>query len=162
VIQIQATFTGYGGRPCSLFSAYDPEARVLAVGAEADYRTERRSGCVVLTNIPDIPRDGLFSDAELLASIRAFYALKAGVAADGKSPRLVFGERAARANPEQSIERDGIDASGPKYRISEGVTCGQVAALATCLHAMRSDTVERAVTMAEELRRLSMGAILTI
>lgn len=162
MIQVQSTFTGYGGRPCSLFSAYDPEARVLVVGAEADYRTQRRDGCIVLANDPAIPRDSLFTDADLKDAIAAFYALKSGVAADGKSPRLAFGDRASRANPDQAIENDGIDASGPRYRIADGVTCGQVAALATCLHALRSDTVERTVRMAESFRFLNLGGILTI
>lgn len=162
MIQVQATFTGFGGQPCSLFSAYDPAARVLVVGAEAAYRAERRDGCIVLTNVPDIARDGLFTDSELMPAIAAFYALRAGVAADGKSARLVFADRAARANPDQSIERDGIDTSGPKYRVSEGITCGQIAALATCLHAIRSDTVERTVKLAESFRDLLGGGILTI
>lgn len=162
MIQIQATFTGYGGRPCSLFSVYDPDARVLVVGAEADYRAERREVCIVLTNVPDIARDGLFTDSDLMPGIAAFYSLKAGVAADGKSARLVFGDRAARANPEQSIERDGIDTNGPKYRLSDAITCGQIAALATCLHATRSDTVERTVKLAESFRHLLGGGIMTI
>ena len=109
MIQIQATFTGYGGRPCSLFSAYDPDARVLVVGAEADYRTERRAGCIVLTNDQDIPRDELFTDSDLMRAISAFYSLKAGIAADGKSSRIAFADRAARANPDQAIEKDGAE-----------------------------------------------------
>lgn len=162
MIQIQATFTGYGGAPCSLFSAYDPQSRVLVVSAEAPYRADRREGCTVLTNVPDIARDKLFTDADLLPAIDAFHALKNGVASDGKSPCLVFSERANRANPATSIEQDGIEISGPKYRISAGVTCAQMAALATCLYAVRSDTVERTVQMAETLRHLLHGNILTI
>lgn len=162
MIQIQATFTGYGGQPCSLFSAYDPETRVLVVSAEAAYRAERRDGCTVLTNVPDISRDKLFTDADLLPSITAFHALKNGVAGDGVAARLVFGNRANRANPGSAIEQDGIETSGPKYRINAGVTCAQVAALATCLYAVRSDTVERTVQMAEAFRRLAGGGILTI
>jgi hypothetical protein len=166
VIKIQATFTGYGGAPCSLFSAYDPEARVLVVSVEAPYRTEREEGCVVLTNVLDIIRDWLFSDADLLPAIAAFQALRNGVAVDGKSSRLSFGDRAIRANPGPSIEQDGIEVSGPKYRINAGVSCAQIAALATCLYAVRSDAVERSVQMAESFRDLSRylasGGILTI
>lgn len=162
MIQIQATFSGYGGAPCSLFSAYDPQSRVLVVSAEAPYRAERREGCTVLTNVPDISRDKLFTDADLLPAIAAFHALKNGVASDGKASRLVFGERANRANPAASIEQDGIETSGPKYRINAGVTCAQMAALATCLYAVRSDTVERTVRLAEDFRHLSGGGILTI
>lgn len=162
MIQIQATFSGYGGRPCSLFSAYDTRTRVLAVGVEADYRAERRDGCIVVTNEPDIARDSLFKDSDLMPAIAAFYALKAGVAADGLSARLVFADRAVRANPEQSVEQDGIDVNGPRYRIAGDVTCAQIAALATCLHAMRSDTVERTVQLAESFRDLALGRIITI
>ena len=162
MIQFQATITGYGGRPCSLFSAYDPAARVLVVSAEAAYRAERREGCIVLTNDQDIARDGLFTNDNLMDAIEAFYSLKAGIASDGKSARLVFGNRAARANPEQSIERDSIDANGPKYRVNPEITCGQIAALATCLHAARSDTVERTVKLAESFRDLLGGGIRTI
>jgi hypothetical protein len=162
MIQIQATFTGYGGQPCSLFSAYDTESRVLVVSAEAPYRAERREGCTVLTNVPDITRDKLFTDADLLPAISAFQALKNGVAADGKAPRLVFGDRANRANPGAAIEQDGIEVSGPKFRINATVTCAQVAALATCLYALRSDTVESTVRMAEAFRHLAGGGILTI
>jgi len=162
MMQIQATFTGYEGKPCSLFSAYDPDTHILVIGAEADYRTERRDGCIVLTNVPELPRDKLFTDADLLPAIAAFQALKNGLAADGKASRVEFAPRAARANPEQSIERDGIDVNGPKYRVSPAVTCGQIAALATCLYAIKSDTVARTVEMAESLRRLLSGDIVTI
>ena len=162
MIQIQATFSGYGGKACSLFSAYDPASRVLAVIKEADYRVERREGCIVLTNIPDIARDALFTEASLMGAIQAFYTLKSGVAKDGRSSRLVFADHASRANPDQCIDRDGIDATGPKYRISDTMTCAQVACLATCLHATRADTVERAVSMADQLTRLMSGGILTV
>jgi len=162
MIQIQATFAGYEGKPCSLFSAYDPDTRILVIGAEADYRTERRDGCIVLTNVPDLPRDKLFTDTDLLPAIAAFHALKNGLAADGKASRLEFAARAARTNPEQSIERDGIDVNGPKYRVSPAVTCGQIAALATCLYAVKSDAIQNTVEMADTMRRLLAGNIVTI
>lgn len=162
MIKIQSTITGYGGRSCSLFSAFDSDTKVLIVSAEAEYRPSRRDGCIVLTNDHDIDRDSLFSDSYLRESIGAYFTLKSGYAADGKSSRLAFSDRAARSNPEQSIEKDGIDSGGPRFRISEGVTCGQIAALATCLYAIRSDTVERTVKMAESFRFLTRGGILTI
>lgn len=162
MIQIQATFIGYGGSACSLFSALDPDTDMLVIGAQAEYRTQRRNGCIVLTNNPEIPRDSLFTEDDIKSAIAAFYALKAGVAKDNKSSRLVFSDRAARANPEQSIEKDGIDESGQKFRISESVTCSQIAALATCLYAMRAGTVERAVQMMEDFSVLSAGGIISI
>lgn len=162
MIQIQATISGYGGKACSLFSAYDPDTKVLVVGAEVDYRRDRRDGCFVITNETDISRDSLFTDEDLRASIAAFYLLKSGFAADGKTVRVAFAERAKRASPESVIEKDGLDESGPKFRIAEGVTCGQIAALATCLYATKSATVDRVVQMADAFKFLAHGRILTI
>lgn len=162
MIKIQATFIGYGGRPCSLFSALDPDTDVLVIASEADYRTQRRDECIVITNNPDIPRDSLFTEDNIKDAISAFYALKAGVAVDGKSSRLVFSDKAIRANPEQSIEKDGIDENGVKFRVSESISCGQMSALATCLYAMKAGKVERTVQLMEEFSILAGGGIITI
>lgn len=160
--QIQATITGYGGRACTLFSALNSDTKVLIFGAEADFKPDRRAGCIVLTNDPAIQRDSLFQESDLKAAITAFFALKSGYAADNKSPRMAFSERAARANPEQSIEKDGMDSTGPRYRIADGVSCSQMAALVTCLYASRADTVSVAVKMAHTFRHFGHGGIITI
>lgn len=162
MIPIQATFVGYGGKPCSLFSAYDPDSQVLVISAEVDYRRERREGAVVLTNDATIPRDQLFADSDLHEAIRAYFALKSGLASDGKSTRLAFGDRAARANPDAVIERDGMDASGPRFRISDTATCAHMAALATCRYAVKADAIGRTVDLAQTLNRLLQGHIWTI
>lgn len=162
MIQIQATFAGYGGGARTLFSAYDPASRVLVIAKDADYREQRRPGCVVLTNIDGIACDSRFTDGDIRDAISAYYALNKGVSVDGKSNRLMLDPSVTRANPEAVIERDGIDDRGPKYRIAEGITCVQMAALATCLHALRADTVERTVNMAKRFERLALGEVLTI
>ena len=160
---IQATFSGYGGLPCTLFSAYDQERRILVIAKEAKFRSDRHEKCVVITNDPDIPRDTFFADDDMKPAISAFYSLLHGVSTDNRTARLTYADSVQRANPEGSIERDGIDASGPRYRISDSVTCLQVAALATCLYAYRSDSVEQSVVMAEKLAAIMMGGgILTI
>lgn len=162
MIQIQATIKGFGGKACTLFSAYDELKKVLVLSVEGDYRTERRAGCMVLTNDPEISRNSLFADTDLMPAIAAFFALESSSASDGKSPRMVFADRAKRCNPQSAIERDGLDASGPCYRVSEGVTCGQIAALATCLYAIKAGTVERVLDMSGAFRTLVRGGILTI
>ena len=162
MIQIQATFKGYGGKACSLFSAYDPDKKVLIVSAEAEYRAERRAGCVVLTNDLEISREMLFTNADLMPAIAAYFNLKGSTSADGTNPRMHFAERAKRASPESCIEKDGLDANGPRFRIAEGVTCGQVAALATCLYVINSSAVDRAIELASSFRVLARGGILTI
>jgi hypothetical protein len=162
--KIQATFTGKAGKPCTLFSAYDPETRILVISREADYRPDRHEDCAVITNIPDIQRDALFTDADFGAAIAAFQSLKNGIAAnEEKSARLVFGERAARANPENYIQQDGMDSSGHvRYRIADEITAAQMAALATCLYATKINAIENTFAMADNLVRVMAGEIITI
>jgi hypothetical protein len=166
MLSIQSSIVGYSGKPCSLFSAYDEESKVLIVSVEADYRRERRDGCLIITNDPDIDRDMLFSEDDMKAAITSFFSLQGGMAMDNKSNRLVFADKAARANPAQSIEKDGMDANGQKYRISENITCAQIAALATCNYVVsRHGTIEKMLDMADtlnELQQLQSGFILTI
>lgn len=162
MIQIQATFAGYSGGATTLFSAYDPASRVLVIARDAGYREERRAGCVVLTNIDGIPCDSRFDGDKLREAISAYYALRNGIAADKQGARLMFDTSVMRSSPEAVIERDGIDDNGPKYRIADGITCAQMAVLATCQHALRADEVERVVTMAKRFERLALGEVLTI
>ncbi|MDF0605398.1 hypothetical protein HZU77_007005 [Neisseriaceae bacterium TC5R-5] len=159
MIQIQATFSGYSGRPCSLFSVYDPAARILVISLEAAYRETREPACVVISNDRHIPRDVLFSDEHLLEAISAYYTLKQGVAADGQSRCLDFDEDAMRANPESHLEQDGIDTNGPRYRLNDGVTCCHIATLATCWYVLRADTITQTLDMAAWLAH---GGIITI
>lgn len=162
MIQIQTSISGYGGRRCTLFSAYDQDLRILAVGVEAEYRTDRRPGCLVICNDPQMDRDRLFSDDDFMDAIGAFHDLKLGAAADTKNSRLVFSDRAGRANPDQAIEQDGYDSRGPRFRISEGITCAQVATLATCLYAVSAEAVERAVAFSGVLEALISGRVVTV
>jgi hypothetical protein len=163
---IQTTIVGYGGKPCSLFSAYDEDSQVLVVSVEAEYRRQRRDGCLVITNDTDIERDSMFTEEDLKDAINAYFSLHAGVAIDGKSSKLVFADKAARANPANSIEKDGMDSSGQKFRISENITCAQIAALATCWHAAsRSGTVNKMLEMIDDInavQALHYGIIWTI
>ena len=162
MIQIQATFKGYSGKACSLFSAYDLDKKVLIVGAESDYKTERRAGCIVLTNDVEISREVLFKDEDLIPAIAAFYMLKSSVAADGASPRMHFAERAMRAMPESAIDKDGLDASGARFKIAAEATCAQIAALATCLYVSSAGKVARAIDWSASFRVLARGGILSI
>lgn len=160
MIQIQATVSGFGGGATTLFSAYDPAARLLVIAKDAGYREERRPGCVVLTNIDGIPRDSMFDVSEFRGAVEAYYALKQGVSKTG-GPRLVFDSGVSRTNPDSAVERDGVDERGPKYRIADTITCAQVAVLATCEYAMRAEAIDATVNMARRFERIAMGEILT-
>ena len=164
-VKIQATFVGFGGMPITLFSLFDSETKVLAIAKETPYRSDRAKGCVVITNDPTIPRDELFSDDRLKPAIGAYFELRSSLSADGSSNRLNLGDTVTRNDPQSAIERDGIDASGQKYRVADSITCGQMAVLATCLYVMKADSVQRSVDMAGELRemlRSSSPVFLTI
>ena len=165
MIPIQTTIVGYAGKPCTLFSAYDEDAQVLVVSVVADHRRDRRQGCMVITNDLNIERDGLFSESDFSTAITAFFSLKDGAASDGNSARLVFLDKAATSNPAQSIEKDGMDTHGPKYRLQD-ISNAQVAALATCWYAAsKASTIGKMLDMADkllDLDLLSKGEIITI
>jgi hypothetical protein len=129
MIQIQATIVGYGDLPATLFSSYDDEREVLAIAVEAEYREERREGAIVVANDERLDRDSLFSDEHLREAIAAYFAMQKGVARGEAGSRLIFRDRAQRAVP--SVENDGYDESGPKWRVSPNIANVQVAALAT-------------------------------
>lgn len=165
--KIQATIIGFGGKAVTLFSAYDSDKKILAVSTIAPYKRERFSDSLVITNDKQIDRDSLFMESDLKDAINAFFAMSGGVALDGKSARIVFGEKATRAMPSNAIEKDGLDASGTKYRISETVTCDQIATLATAWYCHnRADSTNAALdfmdSLSEKMAKLEVGRILTI
>lgn len=167
MIPIQATVTGYGGKPATLFSSYDAEVGILAVVALASYREERRETCVVVTNDPRIPRDSWFSNEQFPDAIRAYNELARGVASDGVSQRFQLGERAQLAAPQSAIEQDGFDESGPKFRLNSAMTNAQVAALATAWYALRhagkADDVRGMLgALSEIVSSINSGRVVTI
>ena len=157
MLKIQTTISGYGDKPISLFSAYDEDSRVLVISVEHDFMSQRKGDCVVITNDLEIPRDRFFSEKDLRDAIHAYHELQNGLASDGKSTRLIFGDRASRVDPENAIQSDGMDESGAKFRVREGITNGQIATLATCLYAYESSAIEDVVSMQEDILSLLNG-----
>lgn len=152
MIPIQASISGYGGKAATLYSAYAEDTGVLVISREVTFNRNRHKSCLVITNEPDIERDALFSNEDIAEAIVAYYALLSGVANDDKSNRLVIGDQAQRANPDSVLEKDGADTRGPKYRVSDGITCLQMAALATCWYAYRkAGTASRVFDMMDSI-----------
>jgi len=162
ITKIQTTIAGFQGKPCTVLSAYDLDRKILVVHAETDYRDERVEGCAVITNIQELDRDRLFSADEFKDSIHAFDTLRNGVASDGVSSRLVFGERAKRADPNAVVEQDGISESGIKFRVSPEATNAHVAVLAACWYAVQCDAIGRTVDYFDDLNELLQGQVVTI
>lgn len=161
MIQIQANIAGYGGRPATVLAAFDEQTGVLVV-ARAIERIPRREGCLLIESDRRADRDALFEAGHLREGIEAYYGLKGRKAADGRGEALRFSELAMLAEPSSCIESDGVDMSGPVYRVAPGATNAMVAALAVCRHAERSGTVQDAVDMADQLFELLSGRGVTI
>ena len=161
LVQIQAVFSGYANRACTVYSAYDRASGILIISAEGEYKSERRPGCVVLTNVPSVPRDSLFTEKDIRASIEAYYSLRNGLASDNRSTRLVFSDRAMRTNPDSAIDHDGMDERGTKYKVKDTITSAQMAVLATCLFASQADVIAATVGIAKELDEIQ-GLVISI
>jgi len=161
MIQIQANMAGFAGRPQTVLGALDEETGILVIAAVVDV-IPRRDGCVLIETDSRADRDSLFSYEDLKSAISAYYELKGSVAADGKSACLRFTERAMRADPSGGIELDGIDVSGPIYRISPEAGNAQIGALALCRYARNFSTISDTLGMADELGRLLSGQAVTI
>jgi CRISPR/Cas system-associated protein Csx1 len=164
MIPLQITITGYQGKPATLFCAYAPDTHILVVSVESAYRAERHATCTIVSNNDSGLRDVGFDEGKLADAISAFYALQGGIAADGVSSRLVFDERGKRCNPAGSIDKDGINERGQKYRVSESITNGQMATLAACWYAIHHvSRNERLLNAAERFKNALMaGDILTL
>jgi hypothetical protein len=165
IIPIQACISGYTGKPCALFSGYDTESRILSIQVDTDFRKDRREGCVLITNQGDIERDVLFTQEELSEAIECFFAMTSGISNDGKSQRLVFADKVARARP-STIEKGELNESGQKYRIDETISNLQIAALATCWYAdSKAEVINAAVDYTRQMNKLwqaSTGCIITL
>lgn len=151
---IQCNIGGFSGAPMTLFSALDAETGMLTIAAFSALHKDRRDGCLVISNVRGLECDMTFKDDQIRESIDAWQALRHDTI-DGGAPRLIFTERARRADPSLMIEPDGIDERGRRYRLAETTGNEAVAALATCLWAYRSgaraDVMDAASSLAHDL-----------
>ncbi|MBT9097464.1 hypothetical protein KFZ76_07030 [Methylovulum psychrotolerans] len=165
IVTIQASFAGLRDKPCTLFSGYDLELRILSAQVSKPFQTERREGCVVITNQGGIETDILFKEEDVLAAIERYFDMKNGVASDGKSTRLMLTDQVARADPATAIERGDREAAGQKYRIDGNLSCLQMAVLATCWYAHSyCETINAVVGQAQAMNeawQASRGGIFT-
>lgn len=149
-VLIRVNIAGFSGEPASLYGAFDHEDDLLLISDTKDYDPGDAADMLKISNQErDTHRDDLVSDDDLQAAIRAFFEM------DGLK-LLVIGEKAARHNPSNKIERDGVDEGGVRYRISPDITCSQVAVMFACLAASRQRTVTGALSIMEEISAFSV------
>lgn len=144
-VLLRINIAGFSGEPVSLYGAFDHEEDLLLVSDSKTYDPGEAPDLLKVSNQErDTHRDDLVTDDDLQAAIRAFFEM------DGLK-LLALSEKAARHNPSNKIERDGVDEGGVRYRISPDITCAQVAVMFACLAASRQRTVTGALGIMEEI-----------
>lgn len=154
---VQASIASFGTRPETLFSMMDEESGAILVSKATALQLKRRAGAIVITDDPGIiDRDALFQMADLGAAVAAYGEVQAG----GKA-RLDYAQGLERCRP--SVESDGYDASGPKWRINPGITAGQAAVLVTCWYVRGvGQHVGQAMAMMDDLAAILSGRVVSV
>ena len=108
--------------------------------------------------------DGIYGSKTRKAVV--YFQKKNGLAADSRSPRLVFAPQAGNIVIENAVQVDGMDEHGLKYSFNGELKNDQVAILATCLFIERQAGQGSAIEMMKELdefqRELDAGFVITI
>jgi hypothetical protein len=155
-MKIQASISGYGMAPATVYSFYKVESDIVIVNKEVAYRTERFSDAILIGDVGLAERDSLFGDSDFTDAIEEFF-----VRANGKT--LMIEDKAARCDPRQKLELDGMSDTGKRlYRVSPDITCGQVAVLATAWYVKKAQGISGALAMQDWFINADQGAFVTI
>lgn len=155
LVMIQTNSAGYGGKACTVLSAYDQDKGLLKIKKVASFQKARVKGCLVvgfdaagdvdLVMLPEHFRDGVQAFLD-------FYGTDKG---EGRLLKLEPGTE--RASPASVIEVGEYDASGPKIRVDSGVTCEQMGVVATCWAARNQSAVGDCFSMFDTLAAFQRG-----
>lgn len=164
MLKVQATMQGYMGKPATVLGALDEETGILVI-VKSVSAIPRFEDSFLIAADPHGDRDSLFTDSDLADAIGGYFKLKGSVAEDGVTTCLRFRELAATADPAAVIEHDGVDVSGPKYRIAPDASNAHIATLAICAYAARQCAIGDTLDMADSLTDLMAmmdGRVVTI
>jgi len=137
MILIQSSITGFSGKPSTVLFGYDEETNVLMAHSMAELKRARIDKCFIITNMEAIDNDLLFTPAMLKEAIHAYFFLTNSLSADDSTARFILSKKAVRCDPSNSIEKDGFDENGDKYRMNDDITNAQIAVLAACYYVSR-------------------------
>lgn len=152
MIQLQITVAGYAGKACTVLGAYDPAARVLTIVKVRPYTEERlKPQMLILTNCRDILRDQYYPAEKQADAIRAYFEMASGVAADGKTSRLVVASAANLANPAGQIQLKEIQEKQQKYELNNELNNAAVATLLACLFVINQELIENTITALDDM-----------
>ncbi|MGL5451847.1 MAG: hypothetical protein ACRDBT_05480 [Aeromonas sp.] len=161
MIKIQANINGFAGKPATVLGALDERTGILVI-AKSIAAIPRYEDCLVISSDARGDRDATFTHAHMHDAITAYFRLRGETASDGKAAKLRFSELAAMADPSSVIENDGVDTSGPRYRIAPDASNAHIAALAICRYAVQSDSIDDVIGMLGELSALLRGEVLSV
>lgn len=143
-MKLQVVIGGYMGQPVTIGCVIDDDTGVLSVAKVFDHSEKRMEGFAVVSNM-DLPDcDFLFTDKHLRDAIRSYFA-RVGQDMVGIAQQL------ARFDPTNRIEKDAVDETGPRYRISPDIDNGQVAVLAAVAFAESQRPVNAALSAMQDL-----------
>lgn len=143
-MKVQVNITGFQGPAITLLCVIDDDTGVLTVGKQAEYTEKRMKGFALAANM-DLPDcDFMFTDKHLRDAIRSYFS-RVGQDTVAVVPAL------ARYLPDNRIEKDAVDESGPRYRISPDVDNGQIGVLAAVAFADAQRPIGAAMSAMQEL-----------
>lgn len=146
-MKLQVAISGFMGQATVLLCVIDDDTGVLTIGKQAPFTEERKEGFALVTNL-DLPDyDFEFTDKHLSDAIRSYFS-RAG------QDMVAFAPSLTRYQPDNRIEKDTVDESGPRYRISPDIDNGQIAVLAAVAFATKQKPISAAAEMMNELSQL--------
>jgi hypothetical protein len=127
---------GYIGEPVSLMCSFDPSTDILAVVKKMPaYEDSDRAGYLrVTTQERDAAHDAVFLEDDTRDAILAYFDMR-------QMGHLNLVKDMASHQPENSIEREGMDEHGMKFRVKPEITNAQFAVLVACFYAKKQREV---------------------
>ncbi|MAK43184.1 MAG: hypothetical protein CMN80_03390 [Spongiibacter sp.] len=171
ILTMQVNMSGYKGRACSLVAIYNPETRMLVL-ARFNPRRAFVDGRIQVSISPDAKENPtvLFKESSLTDAIQSYFTMVGDATAGDSRLTAISAEKVKKGDPvtpadmpDSSIERDGMDATGWKYRVQE-ITNKSMAILAACHYIETSyEAAQNAADFAESLfDQLAKGYGVTI
>lgn len=141
------SIAGYYGSPVTLVCVHSPQDDMLVIAGEEPLVEQRRPGFGMVTNLNLDALDMRFENEQIRKSIHEFQR-RLG------QETLDLDGSLGRHSPENAVTQDGFDERGPKYRLAPEISNGQVAVLAACAFAAGQSSVERALSLMDDITSL--------
>lgn len=143
-MKLQVLISGFMGQATTLLCVVDDDTGVLTIGKQVPFSEARMEGFALASNM-DLPEcDYLFTDKHLRDAIRSYFSR-------GGQDMVAFAPSLVRYKPDNRIEKDAVDESGPRYRISPDIDNGQIAVLAAVAFADAQQPLKAVMTAINDL-----------